>query len=135
MKLEDVDLGNRVIHIIAGKGNKDRDIPINDKLQNSKELFRKHRYTEVESDRSLQLKNGKAFRHHLNASIREAAYELGWEKEISSHVLRHSFGTNLLEKGASVVSIQKLLGHSNLAVTSRYLHQDMKKLSEAVNLL
>jgi integrase/recombinase XerD len=32
LKLEDVDLENRVIHIIAGKGNKDRDIPINDKL-------------------------------------------------------------------------------------------------------
>jgi integrase/recombinase XerD len=50
-------------------------------------------------------------------------------------VLRHSFGTNLLEKGASVVSIQKLLGHSNLAVTSRYLHQDMNTLNAVVNLL
>jgi len=50
-------------------------------------------------------------------------------------VLRHSFGTNLLEKGASVVSIQKPLGHASLAVTTRYLHQDMSKLSDAVNLL
>jgi integrase/recombinase XerD len=50
-------------------------------------------------------------------------------------VLRHSFSSNLLAKGASVVSIQKLLGHSSLAVTTRYLHQDKKTLSEAVNLL
>ena len=50
-------------------------------------------------------------------------------------MLRHSFGTNLLEKGASVVSIQKLLGHASLSVTTRYLHQDMSKLSDTVNLL
>ncbi len=137
LKLEDVDLENRVIHIIAGKGNKDRDIPINDKLYKIlKNYLENIRYTEVESDRLFATeKTGKLSGTYLNASIREAANELGWEKEISSHVLRHSFGTNLLEKGASVVSIQKLLGHSNLAVTSRYLHQDMKKLSEAVNLL
>ena len=56
-------------------------------------------------------------------------------KDVTAHVLRHSFSTNLLEKGASVVSIQKLLGHSSLNVTSRYLHQNMDKLSDAVNLL
>jgi integrase/recombinase XerD len=137
LKMEDVDLENRVVHIIEGKGNKDRDIPINDKLYKIlKNYLENIRYTEVESDRFFANKlTGKLSGSYLNAAIREAAYELGWEKEISSHVLRHSFGTNLLEKGASVVSIQKLLGHSNLAVTSRYLHQDMKKLSEAVNLL
>ena len=72
---------------------------------------------------------------YVNRCIQEATNNLGWEKHISSHILRHSFGTNLLEKGASLVSIQKLLGHTNLAVTSRYLHQDMRKLSDAVNLL
>jgi integrase/recombinase XerD len=137
LKMEDVDLENRVVHIIEGKGNKDRDIPINDKLYKIlKNYLENIRYTEVESDRFFANKlTGKLSGSYLNAAIREAAYELGWEKEISSHVLRHSFGTNLLERGASVVSIQKLLGHTNLAVTSRYLHQDMKKLSEAVNLL
>lgn len=52
LKLEDVDLENRVIHIIAGKGNKDRDIPINDKLYKIlKNYLENIRYTEVESDR------------------------------------------------------------------------------------
>lgn len=55
--------------------------------------------------------------------------------ETVAHNLRHSFSSNLLEKGASVVSIQKLLGHSSLAVTTRYLHQDKSVLNDAVNLL
>ncbi|NLC25244.1 MAG: tyrosine-type recombinase/integrase, partial [Fastidiosipila sp.] len=49
-------------------------------------------------------------------------------------VLRHSFGTILLARGASVVSIQKLLGHANLSVTSRYLHPDKSELTGAVSL-
>lgn len=137
LELEDVDLENRIVHIIGGKGDKDRDIPINDKLYIIlKNYIENIRETEVPSNRFfVNLTTGKVSASYLNRCIYQAAHELGWEKEISSHVLRHSFGSNLLEKGASVVSIQKLLGHTSLAVTSRYLHQDMKTLSDAVNLL
>jgi integrase/recombinase XerD len=135
LKLDEVDLKERVIHIIEGKGGKDRDIPINDKLykilQNYIENIR-----EADSDRFFALeRTGKVSPTYVNRLINEAVDEIGLEKEVSAHVLRHSFGTNLLEKGASVVSIQKLLGHASLAVTTRYLHQDMSKLSDAVNLL
>ncbi len=139
LKLEDVDLEERVIHIIEGKGNKDRNIPINDKLydilQNYLENIREvDEY--IETDKFFANKStGMVSGSYVNRCIQEATNNLGWEKHISSHILRHSFGTNLLEKGASLVSIQKLLGHTNLAVTSRYLHQDMRKLSDAVNLL
>jgi integrase/recombinase XerD len=137
LKLDDVDLENRILHIIEGKGNKDRDIPINDKLYKIlKNYLENIRETEVPSDRFfVNQTTGKVSASYLNRCIHQAVHELGWKKDISSHVLRHSFGTNLLEKGASVVSIQKLLGHTSLAVTSRYLHQDMKTLSDAVNLL
>lgn len=137
LKLEDVDLENRVVYIIEGKGNKDRNIPINDKLYIIlKNYLENIRETDVPSDRFFANKTtGKVSTSYLNRCIAQAAYDLGWEKQISSHILRHSFGTNLLEKGASVVSIQKLLGHTTLAVTSRYLHQDMKTLSDTVNLL
>ncbi len=135
LKLQDVDLGNKVIHIIEGKGGKNRDIPINDKLYNILQNYLKN-IREADSDRFFALKRtGKVSAAYVNRVIKEAAYDIGIEKDVSAHVLRHSFGTNLLEKGASVVSIQKLLGHANLAVTSRYLHQDMNKLSDAVNLL
>lgn len=135
LKLEEVDLENKVVHIIEGKGGKDRDIPISEKLhkilKNYLESIR-----EADSDRFFALKNtGKVSPAYVNRLIRDAVDNIGLEKDVSAHVLRHSFGTNLLEKGASVVSIQKLLGHASLAVTTRYLHQDMNKLNDVVNLL
>lgn len=135
LKLEDVDIENKVLHIIEGKGRKNRDIPINDKLYKILRNYLKNiREPEIETGRFFALgSTGKVSNSYINRLIHEAVEKLGWEKEISAHVLRHSFGTNLLEKGVSVVSIQKLLGHANLAVTSRYLHQDMKTLSDAVN--
>ena len=137
LKLEDVDLENNILHIIAGKGNKDRDIPISHKLHNILDHYLKHiRKPEVETDRFFTtVTTGKVSNNYINECIRKAVSELGWEKEVSAHVLRHSFSSNLLAKGASVVSIQKLLGHSSLAVTTRYLHQDKNTLYEAVNLL
>ncbi|SKC57438.1 tyrosine-type recombinase/integrase [Maledivibacter halophilus] len=135
LKLEEVDLENRVVHIIEGKGGKDRDIPISDKLHSLLKNYLEN-IREAESDRFFALeRTGKVSPTYVNRLINEAVDEIGLEKEVSAHVLRHSFGTNLLEKGASVVSIQKLLGHASLAVTTRYLHQDMSKLSDAVNLL
>ncbi|KUO73682.1 MAG: recombinase [Desulfosporosinus sp. BRH_c37] len=135
LKLVDVDLKKKVLHIIEGKGNKDRNVPINEKLH----CILTHYLTNIresESNRFFAIEStGKVSSSYINRFIHDAADKLGWDKDVSAHVLRHSFGTNLLEKGASVVSIQKLLGHSNLAVTSRYLHQDMNKLSDAVNLL
>jgi len=80
-------------------------------------------------------RTGQVSKSYINRLIKEAASKIGLEKDVAAHVLRHSFSTNLLEKGAPITVIQKLLGHSNLAVTSRYLHQDMTKLNDAVNLL
>ena len=135
LTLEEVDLENRVLHIIEGKGGKDRDIPINEKLYNILTNYLDN-IREADSDRFFALeRTGSVSRSYVNRVINDAADEIGLDKQVSAHVLRHSFGTNLLEKGASVVSIQKLMGHADLAVTTRYLHQDISKLSDAVNLL
>ncbi|SPF47255.1 Site-specific recombinase XerD [Candidatus Desulfosporosinus infrequens] len=135
LKLEEVDLKNNVLHIIEGKGKKDRDVPISDKLHSILTHYLTH-IRESESGRFFAIEStGKVSNSYINRYIHDATDKLGWDKDVSAHVLRHSFGTNLLENGASLVSIQKLLGHANLVVTSRYLHQDMNKLNAAVNLL
>lgn len=138
LKIKDVDFENEVIHIIEGKGKKNRDIPIGKTLYpiltNYFNNIREH--DDIETDFFFAIpKSGSISGNYVNRLLKEAVEELGWKKHITAHVLRHSFGTNLLDKGASLVSIQKLLGHANLTVTSRYLHQDKDKLAEAVNLL
>lgn len=53
-------------------------------------------------------------------------------KNINSHALRRSFAKRLLKKGANVVEISKALGHSDLAVTTRYLHLDKEEVAESL---
>jgi integrase/recombinase XerD len=57
---------------------------------------------------------------------------LGFKKNISPHLLRHSFATHLIENGADISSIQKMLGHTNITTTERYLHVSKKHLIETI---
>lgn len=134
LQVDDVDLERNLIHIRHGKGNKDRFVPINSKL---KELLVD--YTEnwkVNSEFFFATRNtGTLSKTRVAKVFRDTNKALGWKKNVTAHILRHSFASKLVKNDVHLVKISKLLGHSSLKTTSIYVHSNMDDLKDAVNTL
>ena len=134
--IDDVDLEKRIIYVIDGKGGRDRQIPINQELYGYLNHYISNDRPDVDSSNFFALeKSGSLSPQYINRILKTTTKKLGWIKHVTAHILRHSFATNLIRNDASLPAVQKLLGHSDLRVTSRYIHQNLDELENAVNLL
>lgn len=118
---------------ILGKGNKERVVPFSALAGEMVQAY-------IDSGRSLLLKGkpspflfcsnrGTAMtRNRFWQIIRETARAAGIVKEISPHMLRHSFATHLLAGGADLRSVQMMLGHTDISTTQIYTHVDADRL-------
>ena len=84
--------------------------------------------------RSTDPRSGRERRHHvmesgLQKAIKTAARKAGLDKRVTSHTLRHSFATAMLENGTNIRVLQELMGHADVKTTERYTHVMDKDIS------
>ena len=123
---------------VLGKGNKERFVPMSDQAKNFLNEYINYERNQVKVKRGyedtlfLNNRGKKLTRVMIYNIIEETRKKVGIKKKISPHTLRHSFATHLLENGADIVSIQKMLGHSSITTTEKYLHVTKKHLIRTV---
>lgn len=132
LQIKDIDSVNMVISVREGKGKKDRQTVLSEKLlQILRDYFRKSR---VKPSTFLFPKKDDIHRpfsrRQTQRFIHEAGLKAGIKKPASPHVLRHSFATHLLENGVNLRKIQVILGHRSLKTTAVYTHLTKDFLKE-----
>jgi len=116
-----------------GKGNKERVIPLGKKaiasINKYLERSRPKLLKDKESEFLFISRFGKKIsRQSLWKMLKKYARSARIKKPIKPHILRHSFATHLLERGADLRSVQEMLGHSNISTTQIYTHIDRNRL-------
>ncbi|MFD0942927.1 tyrosine-type recombinase/integrase [Savagea faecisuis] len=133
LKLEHLDLEQQSLLVYQGKGGKSRRIPLNDEITEDLIYYLNYVRPLVSTPYVFAFRRtGQVSRQSINNHLKRAKERAGIDKDVTSHMLRHSFASYLITKGVHVAVIQKLLGHANLRTTSTYLHVDQQELIEAI---
>jgi len=132
LRWEQVDLENRLIHVQNGKTeNSNRLIPLNDLTFQLLSNLHPHRNSEFVFPSTR--KDGTHLRDPKVGFLK--AVRLAKIPHIRFHDLRHTFATRLVRLGVDIVTVQHLLGHTNVTMTSRYTHSDADAKMSAVKRL
>lgn len=134
LKITDIDINNCFVRVY-GKGKKERIVPLSDISLKYLTIYISH-YRDVILKNTVSdylfisnsLKN--ISRQGFFKIIKNECNRAGIEKNVSPHVLRHSFATHLLKHGADLRVIQELLGHEDISTTQIYAHLVNEKLKK-----
>ncbi len=133
IKVKDIDLSSRSI-LVLGKGNKERIVTYGDYCSEAISNYLNDGYIRLNTLNHEYLflnKNGgvlteRGVRYILDQIIKQTSLN----KNISPHMLRHSFATHLLNEGCDLLTVQKLLGHESIKATQIYTHVTTDRLKE-----
>jgi integrase/recombinase XerD len=121
LKWTNIDRSRMIINIIEGKGRKDRQVGLNDKLI---ELLKEY-YLQYKS--KIYVLNGQSSEQYSAESVRNVVKQLAKKagidnKRIYTHLMRHTSATHMVENGVDINLIQRILGHSSVKSTLIYTH-------------
>jgi integrase/recombinase XerD len=135
----DVRLSARkgVVHLV-GKGEKSRTVPVHPKLRKALAAWLAERPAKPGADSPALFTSVRGTRMTTDAiadviaAITKAA---GLDDHVTSHVLRHTFGTELTRSGVDIVTVAELMGHASLETTRLYTRPNAADMQRAVDLL
>jgi site-specific recombinase XerD len=128
MRINDLDLNEKLGTVRAGKGKKDRNIILSESLV--RDLMSYLNTRNDENPYVFNIKDKHITIRHAQRVVSDAARKAGIKKRVFCHALRSSFATHLLEAGTDIRGIQELLGHSNLSTTQRYTKVSREQLKK-----
>lgn len=132
LQVSNINSDRKVIEVFGAKGNKDRLVPISDKIiEILRTYYKGYRPT-------AYLFEGQKHGHpysakSINQILKNSASKAGIQKNVYAHMLRHSYATHLLEAGVDLRYIQVLLGHKSSKTTEIYTYVSNKQINQIVN--
>lgn len=123
---------------VTGKGNKERLVPVSQKMKNEIDLYIKSYRIhldikkEYENYLFLNRRGRKLTRNMIFLIVKELVEKAEINKNISPHTFRHSFATHLVDGGADLRAVQEMLGHQSITTTEIYTHLSKEYLKQTV---
>lgn len=133
IKISDINQSSRTI-LILGKGNKERIVPYGEYCDEILKMYLEDGYLSLNTKNSpylfLNYHGGQLTERGVRYLLEEIIKRTSIQKNISPHMIRHSFATHLLNQGCDLMTVQKLLGHESIKATQIYTHVTTDRLRD-----
>ncbi len=135
LRISSIDFDQKLLRFI-GKGDKERIVPLGDVALLFLNKYIDSARGKIEKEKKtdylfLNMRGGRLSRQGLWKILKKYALRAGIEKNLYPHIFRHSFATHLLQRGADLRTVQKLLGHSSISTTEIYTNLTKEYLKDA----
>jgi len=133
LNVEDIDLHDKQLKVVKGKGGKSRLLPVGAKAISALQAWLKVRPPVIEVQDNAVFTSAKGKRlgnRSIQLRLKQWCIKKGVTEAVHPHMLRHSFASHLLEASQDLRGVQELLGHENISTTQIYTHLDFQHLAE-----
>ena len=134
LKWNDINFDRQQVHVKKGKGGKDRIVPVSPETLVVLKVYRKN-YPSKNCIFKEFGKDAPITPDFIRARLKEGLVKAGLDTSLTTHSLRHSYATHLLEAGEDIQTVQQRLGHKSVSTTMIYLHLAKIEKRQCVNLI
>jgi integrase/recombinase XerC len=128
LNADTIDYRHATVRVL-GKGRKERVVPVTESaIEAIREYLRSRPATAADAPLFAGSKERRLSRRQIERIVSQELSAVTSQRKRSPHVLRHSFATHLLDRGADIRAVKELLGHSSLATTQIYTHMSKEHL-------